>query len=261
MAVGEMKSMKAMWIVPAILAVIIPVVYMAASYFLARAVIFPDGLRLAKEIEWEKENGLWDDFETYSKEVYTVQGFENYTLHTELVKAEPKSNKYVILTHGFRSNRYGSAKYVKAYRSLGYNCIIYDTRGHGENVKTAVTLGNTEAKDLLCLIEDSYARYGEDIYLGLHGESMGSSTSLSVLALTQNVRFVVADCGFTNLYALLEQGYRAKDTFITPDHSETLFEANQGKDFVNIIPDAEHAQSRQVLGSDAYAELIALVAK
>ena len=35
--------------------------------------------------------------------------------------------------HGFRANRYGAVKYVDTYIDLGYNCIIYDMRGHGEN--------------------------------------------------------------------------------------------------------------------------------
>ncbi len=37
---------------------------------------------------------------------------------------------------------------------------------------------------------------------------MGSSISLSVLAKTQKLKFVVADCGFTNLYDLIKGGYQ-----------------------------------------------------
>ena len=58
------------------------------------------------------------------------------------------------------------------------------------------------------MIEDTYSRYGEDIELGLHGESMGSATSLIVLKYRPKVRFVVADCSFANLYELIRDGYR-----------------------------------------------------
>lgn len=123
-----------------------------------------------------------------------------------LVKNPVETDKYVIISHGFKSNRYGAVKYVDTYMDLGFNCIIYDLRDHGENAKTALSLGQFESEDLEKLIEDSYSRYG-NIKLGLHGESMGAATSLMVLAKKPKVDFVVADCGFSNLYDLLHTAY------------------------------------------------------
>ena len=46
---------------------------------------------------------------------------------------------------------------------------------------------------------------------------MGSSISLSVLKYKPDVKFVVADCGFTNLYDLMHTGYSGYHVgFITP---------------------------------------------
>lgn len=296
-------KLKFLWIA-AVLS-ILPVGYFLISWYMAKSVLFPDGISPDGEIAWEKEKGFWKEFDLYERDEYEVKGFDDYVLHVELVKATGLSDKYVILTHGYRSNRYGSVKYVDAYQKLGYNCIIYDVRGHGENARSLVTLGNVESKDLEILIEDTYMRYGQDIYLGLHGESMGSSISLSVLARKPKVRFVVADCGFTNLYELLKEGYESKhfgimihgvhliakwfygvdlkqtsavdaiasntvpiafihgadDTFILPKHSKTLYETNPGTAFIEFVEGAGHAQSREVLGTDAYAKWISNVAK
>ncbi|MGT2828248.1 alpha/beta hydrolase [Streptococcus hillyeri] len=206
----------------------------------------------------------------------------------------------MIITHGFRSNRNGAIKYVDSYHKLGYHVIIYDVRGHGENQPTPVSLGRLESEDLLALIHYTYQTFGETISLGLHGESMGSAISLSVLDKHPKLDFVVADCGFTNLYDLIEGAYGdnhlgflvygvnavtkwgfginmketspieaiktnqvpilfihgEKDNFIKPENSQKLFEANASKDQLVIVPKAEHASSREILGKEAYTKLI-----
>lgn len=209
----------------------------------------------------------------------------------------------MIISHGFRANRYGSVKYVSAYRDLGFNCIIYDVRAHGEDEPSGnvCTLGQTESADLLSLIDDAYGRYGDAILLGLHGESMGSAISLSALRYKPRVAFVVADCGFANLYDLLKGGYErlhlgwligpvnavtqarygfdlrdtspvdalagnkvplciihgADDGIITPDNADRLAEATAGNVEVHKVDGAGHAESREVLGREAYEQVIA----
>ena len=113
------------------------------------------------------------------------------------------SKKYVILTHGHTDNRYGMLKYMKIYLDLGYNCIIYDLRGHGLNKRDWCSYGLRESRDLVRLIEDTYRRYGSDIYLGLHGESLGSATTITALRHKPDVRFAIADCGFADLETVL----------------------------------------------------------
>lgn len=195
-----------------IIGIVIVIVLVAIVWYcrfilgLASQIATPEVSTLDKEISWEKEHELWGNYDSYEKEEYTVKGYKDYELHVTLVKNPVETNKYVIISHGFKSNRYGAVKYVDSYMDLGFNCIIYDLRDHGENEKTALSLGQFESEDLEKLIEDSYSRYG-NIKLGLHGESMGAATSLMVLAKKPKVDFVVADCGFSNLYDLLHAAY------------------------------------------------------
>ena len=201
--------MKILKIFLVTLAFVLVIAYLGVSYYMAKTIVRPTGLTLKEERTWINEHHLAGDFDSYAKQDFKVKGYQGYTLHGQLIKAaDSNSKKYVIITHGFRSNRNGSIKYVTTYHKLGYNVIIYDARGHGLNQKATVSLGNYEAKDLAALIKATYQRYGQDIYLGLHGESMGSATSLSVLAYKPKVKFVVADCGFTHLYDLIHAGYK-----------------------------------------------------
>lgn len=288
-----------------IIGIVIVIVLVAIGWYcrfilgLASQIATPEVSTLDKEISWEKEHGLWGNYDSYEKEEYTVKGYKDYELHVTLVKNPVETDKYVIISHGFKSNRYGAVKYVDSYMDLGFNCIIYDLRDHGENKKTTLSLGQFESEDLEKLIEDSYSRYG-NIKLGLHGESMGAATSLMVLAKKPKVDFVVADCGFSNLYDLLHAaydvakvgtvlpsvniemklryGYDLKktspkdalvgnevpvcfihgeaDTFILPENSQVNKAATAGYSELHLVPNAAHAQSREVLGEAEYRGII-----
>ena len=224
-----------------IIAIAIIIVLVAIGWYcrfilgLASQMANPKVSTLEKEMSWEKEHKLWGDYDDYEKEDYIVKGLNDYDLHVTLVKNPIPSDKYVIISHGFKSNRYGAVKYVDSYIDLGFNCIIYDMRDHGENAKATVSLGQFESEDLYKLIEDTYNRYG-NIKLGLHGESMGAATSLTVLAKKPKVDFVVADCGFSNLYDLIYKAYDlAKTPFVLPSVN-TAMKLRYGYDMKKTSP-------------------------
>ena len=165
---------------------------------------------LAEARKWQEDHYDISWYDSLQKEEYIVEGFEGYALHTVLCKNPMKSGKYVILTHGYSDNRFGSLKYMKIYLDRGYNCIIYDLRGHGENEKTWTSYGVREGRDLVCLIKDTRERYDDVRVLGLHGESLGSATTVSALGYTQDVDFAVCDCVFTDLRTVLMGGFHNK---------------------------------------------------
>ncbi len=184
----------------------------AASARFAHNLAFPKKYSLEQVKKYEVSHGTFGNYDEVRHTNYTVTGKDGVVLHCEYAEANPGSKKIVILTHGYTSNRNGMVKYAVVYMKLGFNCVLYDTRGHGANERHfACSIGNLEAQDLLHVIDDTYERYGDDIEIGLQGESMGSSTSLSVLKYHPKVRFVVADCGFTNLYDLIGVLYKEKN--------------------------------------------------
>ena len=169
----------------------------------------PNTISLEKEMEWNKQRGLWLDFDSNSRKEYEIKGKDGYILHAEFVDNDSVrgSGKYVIICHGHTSNRYGSVKYANSYLKLGFSCIIYDARHHGANAPDVCTLGNIESEDLKYVIDDAYKRFPDIKVLGLHGESMGSSTALSVVRFEPKIDFIVADCGFISCYDVLHDGY------------------------------------------------------
>ena len=186
------------------------VVFCCISIAVAKFITHIRKQTLEEALAWQKEHYDTSWFDALSREIYTVQSYDGYVLHAELVRNPEETDRYVILSHGYTDNRYGNLKYMRDYLRNGYNCITYDLRGHGENENTFCTYGKRESKDLACLIDDSFRRYGDGIELGLHGESLGAATTAAVLGLRQNVAFAVCDCGFADIMNVLQGASRKR---------------------------------------------------
>ncbi len=266
-----------------IVLVVLAVAAVIVGYVFAGFLLNANRQTLDEAIAWQKDHYDISWFDAIETEEYTVTGYEGYTLHAMLCKNPEPTEKYIIISHGHTDNRYGDLKYMKMYLDLGFNCVVYDLRGHGENEKTPCTYGVKEGQDLACLIRDTRERYGADILLGLHGESLGSATSVSALGHTQDVAFLVADCGFSDISNVLAAGmpapllklaslgaklrcgiflgdmrpidalaenevpilfiHGADDRFILPANSERMSAATKGESSVRLIPGAGHAES------------------
>ena len=161
---------------------------------------------------WQKDHYDISWYNEDDEKTYVVNSYDGYELHMHFLASENNSGKYVIISHGHTDNHYGDLKYARIYLSLGYNVITYDLRGHGENEKTYCTFSMRESKDLFKIIEDTHKRYGDISVLGIHGESLGAATSISVLKFEPDIDFVVADCAFARISPVLKAGLKAGHT-------------------------------------------------
>ncbi|MBO4462273.1 MAG: alpha/beta hydrolase [Lachnospiraceae bacterium] len=192
-----------------IIAIILVLLLCAAIIILPGMVMTGSRQTLDEARAWQSERidiSYYDDLE---KTDYIVKGYKDYELHTQFLKNPTVTDKYIILSHGYTDNRIGSLKYAKMYLDLGFNCIIYDLRGHGLNENTFTTYGIREAEDLMAIIKDTRDRYDNIAKLGIHGESLGAATSITALKYKPDIDFVVADCGFADIYGVLYDGYKS----------------------------------------------------
>ena len=180
----------------------------AAALFLAGFTMTGKRQTLEEALKWQSAHYDTSFYERTEKADYTVRGHDGYELHAQLLKNPVPSEDYVIISHGYTDNRMGSLKYARMYLDLGYNCVIYDLRGHGLNEKTFTTYGILEARDLVCLIEDTRNRYPGLRRLGLHGESLGAASTVTALKYRPEVDFAAADCGFSDIENVLRGVYK-----------------------------------------------------
>ncbi|MCR5273000.1 MAG: alpha/beta hydrolase [Lachnospiraceae bacterium] len=190
-----------------IVILVLLVLIIAASIALASFTMTGSRQTLEEAFAWQSDHYDTSFYSALEKEDYTVSGHDDYVIHVEFLKNPDSDGKYIILSHGYTDNRFGSLKYAKMYLDLGFNCIIYDLRGHGENEKTFTSYGVLESKDLIKLIEDTGSRYSDIKTLGLHGESLGAATTVTSMKYKPDVDFAVADCGFSDIENVLKNGY------------------------------------------------------
>lgn len=187
-----------------ITALLILVLLAVISCLLAAYVAKPRYTSLEKAKKIAEDGGFWREYDKMEKEETEIASYDGYRLKAFYVPAPENSGKYVIISHGYTYNRYGSLRYLHMFRSFGFNCLIYDNRGHGANPRTKCTMGVRESKDLLQVIDWMYDRFGDKITLGLHGESMGSGLQVMALKEKPRVKFVVNDCGYADLMGVLK---------------------------------------------------------
>lgn len=218
----KLKEKKKMWVISAIIAGVFLLLLCFLTFWLPSFIMTGKRQTLDEAFAWQTDHYDTTFYEKLEKKDYTVEASEGYLLHVEFLKNPQQSTKYMILSHGYTDNRMGALKYVSMYMELGFHCIIYDLRGHGENESTFTTYGILERSDLNFLVKDTRERYSDITVLGLHGESLGAATTITSLKYKPDVDFVVADCGFSDIENVLREGYRnAHVPLILLDLAET----------------------------------------
>lgn len=152
-----------------------------------------------------------DEFAQLDKEVIKIPSPYGYTISGWLLKGWSEK-KFIIISHGVTMNKVNSLKYMKIFRKRGWNVIVYDQRRHGETGGTTTSYGHYEKFDLKAVVDWVKNRYGKDITLGIHGESMGAVTTLLYAGMIEDgADFYIADCPFSDFEAQLR--YRLKVEF------------------------------------------------
>lgn len=182
---------------------------------MARFAVRPKVHTLEYELEYLKQIEFMQGESLEITNEHTVTTYDGEKLWVGFVPGDTENKHFVILSHGYTSTRYGTYKYAALWRRLGFNCVLYENRGHGVNKPTVCSFGIKESKDLVAVIEDTYKRYGEDIRIGLHGESMGAGLQVMSLGYNPKVDFIVNDCGYSEILPVLR--WKVKDNFHFPE--------------------------------------------
>lgn len=113
------------------------------------------------------------------------------------------SKRFIIIVHGITMNIYGALKYLPFFYKKGFNVVVFDLRNHGETGGDTTTYGHFEKWDLSTVTDHLYRVYGNEISVGVHGESMGGTISMLNMAMDKRIRYGIIDCAFSDLPELL----------------------------------------------------------
>ena len=186
--------------------------------------VFLLGCVRRKEINWLVEEEILNTpYEKYYQNILAGHRFlkehnarpvkiksdDGLMLYGEFVPSDAPIGT-ILLAHGYRSNKcleFGEV--FDFYHNKGLNILVVDQRAHGQSEGKFITFGVKESRDM-----QGWIRYhNENIgYLPmiLSGLSMGASTMLYLADadLPDNVRGIIADCGFTSPKEIIATVYR-----------------------------------------------------
>ncbi len=152
----------------------------------------------------EKQLGHIDEqtLQALPKEELRIPSPHGYMI-SALAITPHETNKYMIFSHGVTENKLSSMKYANLFLKRGFNTVIYDQRRHGNTGGNSTSYGFYEKDDLRAIVQWLRKTKGE-VFLGIHGESMGAATTLLYAAENKNgADFYIVDCPFSDLKELL----------------------------------------------------------
>ncbi|HII4441476.1 alpha/beta hydrolase [Clostridium perfringens] len=188
-----------------IIAILVIVFFLATGLYIFRSTVTRELHDIEKSYTRYVENNLFDEalYNSASKEDITLKSFDGLNLTSTLIMNENPTKKFIVLVHGVSICYVGSLKYFDIFYKNGFNVLIVNQRRHGKSEGKYSTYGFYEKYDVNMWIEYLKSRFGNDIILGLHGESMGAGTVMETIPINNSIKFVIEDCGYSNFHELI----------------------------------------------------------
>ena len=149
-----------------------------------------------------KEGCEWfDEMATGDTEIYSP--YLKRPIYSVIIpnKNENKCNKWAFIVHGYTADVKSMSHYAKVYYEKGYNILMPHMVAHTPDKAKYISMGYYDRYMLLDWIEYILTLYPDDEII-LHGVSMGAATVMltSGESLPENVKTVIADCGYSSCY-------------------------------------------------------------
>ena len=134
-----------------------------------------------------------------------TKSYDKLTLKGKLLRKEG-CTKTIIFFHGYRSSAKNDfSQMLEFYKKMDYNLLFVSQRSHGQSKGRLITFGIREKYDVATWVEFVKETLKQDEIV-LVGMSMGASTVLMASNIVDKtvVKGIVADCGFDNVYNILQ---------------------------------------------------------
>lgn len=136
------------------------------------------------------------ELEIKSKDGLILKGHE--------ILQKDKSDKWIVLVHGYQSSEKNALVHGPAFFKQGFNILSLSLRAHKPSEGKYIGMGYLDKDDLLLWAQDLSNRYPQaKIYF--HGTSMGGSSVLmmsSLKGLPANVKGIIDDCGYSDVWKI-----------------------------------------------------------
>lgn len=105
----------------------------------------------------------------------------------------------IILLHGIADSKESLLGFADTLARLGYNCILYDSRAHGESGGTDCTFGYYEKTDVSAYINAATKRFTSLEPFGIYGNSLGAAVAIQTMAIDRRIMCGIVESPFATL--------------------------------------------------------------
>jgi uncharacterized protein len=156
-----------------------------------------------------EKGGLYtkEEFKKLPKEEVEIKSNENLSLKGTFIEKNKDIKRVIIIVHGYTSNYVWSLQFIEMFFKEGFNVLLVDQRSHGRSEGKYATYGYYEKYDLDLWVNWVRQRVGEDAVIGLHGQSMGGGTVLQYPTINKYVKFIIADCPYSDVTQLMKHQF------------------------------------------------------
>lgn len=190
--------------------------------------------------ELNEKRFILSEYESLEKHDISIPSPFGYDIKGTFIPSQIETNKYMIICHGVTMNRMNSIKYMYLFHHRDYHVIMYDHRRHGESGGKTTSYGHYEKFDLQAVVNWTKETFGEEILLGIHGESMGAVTTLLYAGMLEDgADFYIADCAFSDfeeqLAYLLRRDFKLPKQVVLPI-GKTFLKLRDKYDIKDVSP-------------------------
>lgn len=144
-------------------------------------------------------------YEALVKKEVVISSIDGLKLSGAAIESFPDSKRWMIIVHGYTGSRAFSTQFIDLFTDEGFNVLLIDQRRHGQSEGRYTTYGFYEKFDIQTWVDWLVQQHGEDVEIGLHGQSLGGGTVLEYLSISApQVKFVIADCPYSDLTELMK---------------------------------------------------------
>lgn len=126
------------------------------------------------------------------------------------------SDKLAIIVHGYGADYREMQRYAKYFVEENYNILAVENRAHGSSEGKMIGMGWLDRLDLVQWI-NLMVEKNPDFKIVLFGLSMGASTVCMASGenLPSNVKAIISDCGFDNVYNQIKYVFKYRTKMST----------------------------------------------
>ncbi|HBM7987392.1 TPA: alpha/beta hydrolase [Enterococcus faecalis] len=183
-----------------------------------------------------------------NRQEWSITSEDGLRLKAIYLPADKKSNRTVIMAHGYMGSAETMSVFAKMYHDGGYNVLAPDARGHGKSQGDYIGFGWPDRKDYVQWIEKVLTDNGQQEQITLYGVSMGAATVMMTSGITKlragyffGEASAVKQLQKNHLPMLFIHG--ENDTFVPFSMLDEVYNATQGPKEKYVVPGAEHAKA------------------